>query len=104
MKDGVVRSEWSGGQGLRRLGQPTLAAATVPTTTEPEVDELYEAQIRKLSHIIKKAKIFPGHRVLEIGSVRVHAPLRRRFSILHRDGDQWLFLLHKLSRGRRSIR
>lgn len=31
-------------------------------------DELYEAQMRKLDHIIKKAKIQPGHRVLEIGS------------------------------------
>ncbi|KAJ6508516.1 CFS1-like protein [Mycena sanguinolenta] len=68
MKDGVIRSEWSGGQGLRRLGQPASAAGTIPAKVESEVDELYEAQIRKLSHIIKKAKILPGHRVLEIGS------------------------------------
>ncbi|KAJ7486048.1 CFS1-like protein [Mycena galericulata] len=70
MKQGVVRSEWSGGQGLRRLGKsPT--ATSIPKTkpdAEPEVDELCEAQIRKLSHIIDKAKIQPGNRVLEIGS------------------------------------
>lgn len=35
---------------------------------DPAEDELYEAQIRKLDHIIKKARIQPGHRVLEIGS------------------------------------
>ncbi|EKM79097.1 hypothetical protein AGABI1DRAFT_40653 [Agaricus bisporus var. burnettii JB137-S8] len=33
-----------------------------------EDDELYEAQMRKLDHIINKAKIQPGQRVLEIGS------------------------------------
>ncbi|KAL5501293.1 hypothetical protein ACEPAH_8553 [Sanghuangporus vaninii] len=32
------------------------------------VDELYEAQIRKIDHIIRCAKIQPGQRVLEIGS------------------------------------
>ncbi|KAH9949848.1 S-adenosyl-L-methionine-dependent methyltransferase, partial [Amylocystis lapponica] len=31
-------------------------------------DPLYDAQIRKLQHIIRKADIRPGHRVLEIGS------------------------------------
>ncbi|KAG6844466.1 hypothetical protein H0H87_006690 [Tephrocybe sp. NHM501043] len=31
-------------------------------------DQLYEAQIRKLKHVIKKAQIHPNHRVLEIGS------------------------------------
>ncbi|CAL1711759.1 unnamed protein product [Somion occarium] len=31
-------------------------------------DELYQAQVRKLDYIIKKADIRPGHRVLEIGS------------------------------------
>ncbi|KAJ7442616.1 CFS1-like protein [Mycena latifolia] len=68
MTDGVVRSEWSGGQGLRRLGQPAATTSTASTPAEPDVDELYEAQIRKLSHIIEKAKIQPGNRVLEIGS------------------------------------
>jgi len=32
------------------------------------VDELYEAQMKKLDHIIKKAKIQEGDRVLDIGS------------------------------------
>ncbi|KAJ6475045.1 CFS1-like protein [Mycena vitilis] len=68
MTDGVVRSEWSGGQGLRRLGQSTAASSSAPAPTEPQSDELYDAQIRKLSHIIDKAKIRPGNRVLEIGS------------------------------------
>lgn len=31
-------------------------------------DDLYSAQMRKLHHIIEKAGIRPGHRVLEIGS------------------------------------
>ena len=35
---------------------------------DSEVDDLEEAQLRKLRHIIKKADIRPGHRVLEIGS------------------------------------
>ncbi|KAJ6621848.1 CFS1-like protein [Mycena sp. CBHHK59/15] len=68
MKNGVVRSEWSGGQGLRRLGQQPAVTSNAVQTTDPDVHELYEAQIRKLSHIIDKAKIKPGNRVLEIGS------------------------------------
>lgn len=77
MKDGVARSEWSGGQGLRRLGQSATATSTPSTSAEAkidessDVDELCDAQIRKLTHIIEKAKIQPGNRVLEIGSVRV---------------------------------
>ncbi|KAG8801890.1 hypothetical protein FRC18_007696, partial [Serendipita sp. 400] len=35
---------------------------------EEEEDELYTAQMRKIRHIIRKANIQPGHRVLEIGS------------------------------------
>ncbi|KAJ7147133.1 CFS1-like protein [Mycena crocata] len=64
MKDGVGWSEYSGGKGLWRVGQSVAATPSVPANT----DELYEAQIRKLSHIINKAKIQPGNRVLEIGS------------------------------------
>lgn len=73
MKGGVAnRGEWSGGQGLKRLGQAeqqeiSLKAASIPASTAP-TDELYDAQIRKLNHIITKAKVFQGHRVLEIGS------------------------------------
>ncbi|KIP09025.1 hypothetical protein PHLGIDRAFT_87325 [Phlebiopsis gigantea 11061_1 CR5-6] len=35
---------------------------------EPVEDPLHDAQMRKLQHIIHKADIRPGHRVLEIGS------------------------------------
>ncbi|KAJ8506955.1 hypothetical protein ONZ45_g10624 [Pleurotus djamor] len=31
-------------------------------------DDLYDGQVRKLQHIIRRARIRPGHRVLEIGS------------------------------------
>lgn len=66
LKDGAVdRSAWSGGQGLKRLGQPSKD--NKQPTSDPK-DELYEAQTRKLSHIIGKANILPGQRVLEIGS------------------------------------
>lgn len=86
MKDGVVRSEWSGGQGLRRLGRSASATTTVPTTTAPETDELYEAQIRKLSHIIQKANILPGHRVLEIGSVGLDIRVLQRILLKFAQG------------------
>ncbi|KIM24907.1 hypothetical protein M408DRAFT_316976 [Serendipita vermifera MAFF 305830] len=33
-----------------------------------KIDDLYDAQMRKIHHIIRKADIRPGHRVLEIGS------------------------------------
>src|SRR5579863_3132400 len=36
--------------------------------TPPLVDTLAAAQQRKLAHIAARARIFPGHRVLEIGS------------------------------------
>ncbi|CAK5284066.1 unnamed protein product [Mycena citricolor] len=67
MKDGVERSGWSGGQELHRLGK-RAASNPVDPTVDSDVDELYDAQIRKLRHVIKKAKIQPGNRVLEIGS------------------------------------
>ncbi|EMD31380.1 hypothetical protein CERSUDRAFT_119769 [Gelatoporia subvermispora B] len=40
----------------------------LPEHAAEEEDPLYQAQIRKLQHIIRKADIRPGHRVLEIGS------------------------------------
>ena len=53
----------------------TFAASTTPASVasssssdKKEKDELYEAQMRKIHHIIRKADIRPGHRVLEIGS------------------------------------
>lgn len=39
-----------------------------PSSTDDGNDDLHEAQMRKLRHIIRKADIRPGHRVLEIGS------------------------------------
>jgi cyclopropane-fatty-acyl-phospholipid synthase len=36
--------------------------------TPPLADTLPAAQQRKLAHIVSRARIFPGHRVLEIGS------------------------------------
>lgn len=72
MKTGAAdRGEWSGGQGLMRLNsqqsnQEPISSSESSTT--PPTDELYEGQIRKLQHIVTKAKVLPGHRVLEIGS------------------------------------
>lgn len=71
MKTGVAdRGEWSGGQGLKRLGSQTSPSYSdvEPSATTETNDELHEAQLRKLNHIIRKAHILPGHRVLEIGS------------------------------------
>lgn len=66
LKNGTDRGEWSGGQGLKRLGQPP----PIPTARGADKDneDLHDAQMRKLKHVINKAKIGPGHRVLEIGS------------------------------------
>ncbi|KIJ42342.1 hypothetical protein M422DRAFT_31315 [Sphaerobolus stellatus SS14] len=64
------RGAWSGGQGLERIGnKPTssdVKVSRIPDSIDP--DSLYHAQIRKIHHIIAKADIRPGHRVLEIGS------------------------------------
>lgn len=69
LKRGVDLGAWSGGHGLRRLtSNPTPAESSAAQTQDKTEDELYLAQLRKLNHILKKAKIKPGHRVLEIGS------------------------------------
>ncbi len=34
---------------------------------DPNVDVLYEAQVRKMKYVIDKAGILPGHRVLDLG-------------------------------------
>ncbi|EIN13054.1 CFS1-like protein [Punctularia strigosozonata HHB-11173 SS5] len=69
------RSSWSGGQGLRRLTSsasqdfPSLPHQSSETLSASlENDTLYAAQLRKLRHIIDKARIMPNQRVLEIGS------------------------------------
>ncbi|KAJ3553768.1 hypothetical protein NM688_g3441 [Phlebia brevispora] len=46
---------------------PTLGSDDGDKYVKDE-DELYDAQMRKIRHILRKADIHPGHRVLEIGS------------------------------------
>lgn len=46
----------------------TGARARPDSPLEYSNDDLYSSQMRKLHHIIHKADIRPGHRVLEIGS------------------------------------
>ncbi|KAL1745293.1 CFS1-like protein [Schizophyllum fasciatum] len=55
----------------RRDGTSISSGSSTPAKVqgdEEDVNDLYEAQIRKLDHIIKKARILPGNRILEIGS------------------------------------
>ena len=47
----------------------TPTSHTPPTRpTTPPTDTLAAAQQHKLAHIVSRARIFPGHRVLELGS------------------------------------
>ncbi|KAF9267297.1 cyclopropane-fatty-acyl-phospholipid synthase [Marasmius fiardii PR-910] len=64
LKGGGGLSEWSGGQGLKRLGQEQFEQYRRIS----DHNDLHNAQIRKLDYILKKAKIRRGDRVLEIGS------------------------------------
>ncbi|KAF5374088.1 hypothetical protein D9615_008893 [Tricholomella constricta] len=81
LKGGIPLSSWSGGQGLKHLTPKASYEPLSPSRKinvngsglnghafPPVRDDLYEAQMRKLNHIIRKAQIHPGHRVLEIGS------------------------------------
>ncbi|KAK7469371.1 hypothetical protein VKT23_003846 [Stygiomarasmius scandens] len=73
LKKGSDRSECNGGQGLKRLGHKVNDANSINgkthfTSEDNDKDELYDAQMRKLRHVLKQARIQPGHRVLEIGS------------------------------------
>ncbi|KAI0647931.1 cyclopropane-fatty-acyl-phospholipid synthase [Trametes meyenii] len=43
-------------------------ALHIPLAADADVDALEAAQFRKLRHIVRKADIRPGHRILEIGS------------------------------------
>ena len=56
----------------REHGSPSSSSTetALDSSDEPKsgLDDLYEAQMRKLRHIIRKADIRPDHRVLEIGS------------------------------------
>ena len=54
-----------------RQPSSTSSGSSTPAKVQgdaEESNELYEAQIRKLDHVIKKARIWPGNRVLETGS------------------------------------
>ena len=55
---------------IPQFDDPTLPIPPSPTSSPPEYifDDLNTAQMRKVRHIISKAQIKPGHRVLEIGS------------------------------------
>ncbi|KZT23480.1 CFS1-like protein [Neolentinus lepideus HHB14362 ss-1] len=88
LKDGTTaRGSWSGGEGLTRLGlyiknlslassgdnsrssTPTLPSSPLlKAQLDAKQDPLHAAQLRKLSHIIRKANILPGQTILEIGS------------------------------------
>ncbi|KAJ3926629.1 MAG: CFS1-like protein [Lentinula lateritia] len=74
-EQGELKGRWNGGHGLKKLTngmngtEPSTSpepnvAAELPSSSDP----LEDAQYRKLHHIIRKARILPGHRVLEIGS------------------------------------
>ncbi|KAK4688910.1 cyclopropane-fatty-acyl-phospholipid synthase, partial [Tremellales sp. Uapishka_1] len=59
----------NGGIGLKRIGEMGKKALSSGNDEKDEgKDELEEGQLLKLRHIIRKADIQPGHRVLEIGS------------------------------------
>ena len=70
LKNGTQnRGSWSGGEGLERIGANRVFPASPSTLPQPSHDDtLHHAQLRKLRHIISKADIRPGHRVLEVGS------------------------------------
>ena len=55
---------------IPHFGENNVSVPSSPTSSPPEYifDDLYTAQMRKVRHIITKAQIKPGHRVLEIGS------------------------------------
>ncbi|KZW00437.1 cyclopropane-fatty-acyl-phospholipid synthase [Exidia glandulosa HHB12029] len=51
--------------GLKNASESSEASSTVD---DADVDDLHQAQLRKIQHILAKAKLRDGHRVLEIGS------------------------------------
>lgn len=55
---------------IPHFDDPRVPVSPSPTSSPPEYtfDDLDTAQMRKVRHIISKAQIKPGHRVLEIGS------------------------------------
>lgn len=67
--DSQSKDTWASNN-LFKQTEDSQAGFTPSSTPPPEYinDDLYSAQMRKLHHIIDKARIRPGHRVLEIGS------------------------------------
>jgi cyclopropane-fatty-acyl-phospholipid synthase len=55
---------------IPHFDDPSASIPPSPSSSPPEYifDDLNTAQMRKVRHIISKAQIKPGHRVLEIGS------------------------------------
>jgi cyclopropane-fatty-acyl-phospholipid synthase len=69
--DGDMKTEniWEVQSRLIAAGKKLeVSHTTPPTPPGSDEDELKNAQMRKLHHIIRKAQIQPGHRILEIGS------------------------------------
>ncbi|KIY71193.1 CFS1-like protein [Cylindrobasidium torrendii FP15055 ss-10] len=66
------RVKYNGGRRLIRLNSdvpcPGNPDGDEAFQSAEEEEELYEGQMRKLHHIMQKARILPGHRILEIGS------------------------------------
>jgi cyclopropane-fatty-acyl-phospholipid synthase len=55
---------------IPHFDETSVSIPSSPSSSPPEYtfDDLNSAQMRKVRHIISKAQIKPGHRVLEIGS------------------------------------
>ncbi|KAH7097320.1 cyclopropane-fatty-acyl-phospholipid synthase, partial [Auriculariales sp. MPI-PUGE-AT-0066] len=49
-------------------GSPSECSTSSLTAGDADIDELHEAQQRKIDHILAKAKLENGHRILDIGS------------------------------------
>lgn len=105
---GTSRSEWSGGENLLRVAPNP--SSTHPTQPDPEqepdsgIDELQEAQLRKIDHIISRARIQPGHRVLEIGSGWGALALRIASTIPNTTIDTLTLSVHQQTLARERIR
>lgn len=100
---GASRSEWSGGQNLKRLiTKPDEQNEAEDTEVEP--DELQDAQLRKIDHIIARARIQPGHRILEIGSGWGSLALRLVSTIPDTTVDTLTLSVHQQSLAQERIR
>lgn len=65
----LIKSNSSSSSRTSNTNNTNNASPRLDVYTDPgPQDALHAAQLRKLDHIISKARILPGHRVLEIGS------------------------------------